>query len=74
VHLDGRAFLVVGGCPNIAFLVDGTQVAADGSTDYKKGNCGDVTNGRGVKVDGVLSGVVVRATKIELQKDKDNDR
>ena len=71
MHLDGLAFFVFGGCPNVSFFVNGTRVNADGSTDYKKGNCGDIENGRGVKVDGVQSGDAVRATKIELDKDKD---
>jgi len=73
VKLEGHAFLVTGGCPNISFFVDGARVAADGSTDYKKGKCGDVENGRQVKVNGVKSGDVVRATKIELEKDDDDD-
>jgi hypothetical protein len=44
-------------------------VAADGSTDFSKGNCGDLQNGRLVTVTGTIqtSGIVV-ATVIALKK------
>jgi hypothetical protein len=74
VHLDGTAFLVTGGCPSISFFVDGEHVVTDGSTDYKKGNCGDVRGLRRVKVDGLKSGDLVHATRIELEKDDDDER
>jgi hypothetical protein len=73
VHLDGQASSVGGSCPNISFAVGGSRVVADGSTDYKKGDCRDVTSGRGVSVTGVQAGDAVRATTIELQKDKKDD-
>jgi len=73
VKLEGRVFLVTGACPNISFFVDDARVVADKSTDYKDGKCGGVQNGRQVKVNGVESGGVVRATKIELEKDNDDD-
>jgi Domain of unknown function (DUF5666) len=71
VKLDGRVSSVAGGCPNISFVVDGERVAADGSTEYRKGKCGDVDNGREVKVEGLKTDVV-HATKIELEKDDDD--
>jgi Domain of unknown function (DUF5666) len=73
VHLDGAASSVGGSCPNISFVVGGARVVADGSTDYKKGECRDVSNGRQVTVTGLQSGDTVRATMIELQKDQKND-
>jgi hypothetical protein len=72
VKLEGRASAVAGGCPNISFFVDGERVAADSSTEYKKGKCGDVANGRELKVEGVKSDLV-HATKIEVEKDDDDD-
>ena len=70
VHLDGAVSSLGGSCPNISFVLGGTRVVADGSTDYKKGACRDVSGGRQVSVTGVQSADSVRATTIELQKDK----
>ena len=73
VHLEGRAFLVSGGCPDISFSLEGQRVVADRSTDYRKGDCKDVTNGRSMSVTGLQPGDSVRATRIELEKKDDED-
>jgi hypothetical protein len=73
VHLDGAVSSLGGSCPNISFVVGGALVVADGSTDYKKGECRDVSSGQQVTVTGLQSGDTVRATMIELQKAKSND-
>jgi hypothetical protein len=67
--VEGRAQAVVGGCPALQFLVNGTTVYTDSSTSFKKGNCGKLKNGTGVSVDGVREGSVVRARTIEIDKD-----
>lgn len=72
LHLEGSASGVSGGCPNISFSLGGTLVVADGSTDYKKGGCSDVRNGRDLKVDGVQTGGTVKATQIQLGKGNDD--
>jgi Domain of unknown function (DUF5666)/Viral BACON domain len=69
VHVEGRAQAVVGACPALQFLVNGTTVYTDSSTSFKKGNCGKLKNGTGVSVDGVREGSVVRARTIEIDKD-----
>ena len=61
--------LVSGSCPNVTFLVGIQQVVTDSSTDYKRGNCTDLRTGRVVKVEGLRTSGVVRATKIELKRD-----
>jgi len=73
VHLNGAVSSLGGSCPNISFVVGGARVVADGSTDYKKGECRDVSSGQQVTVTGLQSGDTVRATMIELQKAKNND-
>jgi hypothetical protein len=55
------------------FLVDLTLVTTNSSTDFKKGNCGDLRTGRDVDVDAVRTGDLVRATKVEFKKDKHDD-
>jgi hypothetical protein len=69
VHLDGRAQAVVGGCPALHFLVNGTTVYTDNSTSFKKGKCRDLENGTRVSIDGVREGSVVRAKTVEIDKD-----
>jgi hypothetical protein len=69
IQLDGEVSALSGSCPAVTFSVDGMGVAADGSTDFSKGNCGDLQNGRLVTVTGTIqtSGIVV-ATVIALKK------
>jgi hypothetical protein len=69
VHLEGRAQSVVGGCPALQFLVNGTAVSTDSSTSFKGGNCSKLKNGTRVTVDGVREGNVVKARTVEIEKD-----
>jgi Domain of unknown function (DUF5666)/Putative binding domain, N-terminal/Viral BACON domain len=68
VHLEGRAQAVVGVCPALQFLVNGTTVYTDSTTSFKKGNCRDLKNGTSVSVDGVREGNVVKARTVEIDK------
>jgi hypothetical protein len=56
-------------------MVDATKVVADSATDYRKGDCGDLRNGRDVAVTGtVLADRTMKATRIEIKKnDKDEN-
>jgi len=68
VHLDGTVRFLVGSCPNLQFVVNGTVVVTDGSTDYrKKPSCEDMRSGVSVSVDGVREGLAVRAQSIEIK-------
>jgi hypothetical protein len=68
-EVDGTVSGLSGRCPNLAFQVDSTTVAAGHSTEYLKGRCEDVRNGRGVIVTGTVQpdGILL-ATRIELKK------
>jgi hypothetical protein len=62
---------VFGVCPILLFTVEGRDVFTLPGTDFSKGDCGDVRNGREVEVKGVLmSDGRVRAEKVTLKKDK----
>jgi hypothetical protein len=69
VKLNGRAFLVVGSCPNIRFFVEGTLVTTDGQTKFKRGSCGSLESTDRVDVKGrrQTDGSVL-ATEVELRK------
>jgi hypothetical protein len=72
VHLEGSVSLLVGRCPNLQFLVSGTPVVANASTDFrKKAKCDDLSNGDRVTVDGVRAGAVVVADSIEIKRNED---
>lgn len=67
VHLEGKVSLLTGRCPTVQFVVAGTPVVTDGSTEFsKKGSCGDLSNGDDVTVDGVRNGAVVLAQTIQI--------
>jgi hypothetical protein len=68
VHLDGNVESVSGQCPSIEFRLDGRRVEADGSTDYKHGQCKDVSAGDHLKVDGIDYGAYVTASRIDIRK------
>jgi hypothetical protein len=70
VQLEGTAFVLSRSCPNATFFVDGERVVADGSTDYRKGDCSDLGTGDELKVEGLKSDDFVRATRIEFKKTK----
>jgi hypothetical protein len=59
-----------GRCPNVTFIARGVPIATDSSTDFRKGGCNDLRNGRDVSVEGVVqSNRTIRATTIEIRKD-----
>jgi Putative binding domain, N-terminal/Viral BACON domain len=69
VHIEGTAVLAGGSCPAVTFFVNFRRVVTDGSTDYaRKNDCSDLQTGRRVKVDGIDTGEVVRATMITIEK------
>ncbi|HEY7291892.1 MAG TPA: BACON domain-containing carbohydrate-binding protein [Vicinamibacterales bacterium] len=74
VHLDGSAIAITGRCPTLRFLVMGTLVVTDGSTDYpKKSKCRDVHEGSRVTVDGVAdNNGTVKATTVAIKNDDDD--
>jgi uncharacterized protein DUF5666 len=64
--------LLAGKCPTVAFTVNGYAIVTTGSTDFKRGNCGQLQNSRGVTVNGLrLPSGVVQATDVELWKGND---
>ncbi len=74
VHLDGVVSALTGRCPNLQFTVAGAAVVTNPSTDFhKKGSCEDLSNGDGVKVDGVRQGGVVLAQAIQIDHKKKDD-
>jgi len=73
--VEGSVAFLGGRCPTVQFLVAGTLVVTNGSTDFhKKGKCDDLSNGDGVKVDGVRQGAVVLAQTIEIQRKKEDEQ
>ena len=66
VHIEGKALLVSGRCPNLTFLVLTQRITTDGATSFSKGKCSDLKTGKDVEIDGVESNGVVLATKIRL--------
>jgi hypothetical protein len=71
IDLEGTVFALAGRCPDVVFWTDGHWVAADAGTDYRKGNCGDLSGGDSVKVNGRLRpNGVVDAERIELKKQR----
>jgi hypothetical protein len=71
INLDGTVAALLGSCPDIAFWTDGHWVIASAGTNYKKGQCGDVSSGDSVKVNGHLRpNGVVDADQIELKKQR----
>jgi hypothetical protein len=69
VDFDGTISNLSGKCPDLTFKARSYTVVTDRSTDFKKSDCGDVRNGRGVSGSGVMqSNGTVRATKIEVDR------
>jgi hypothetical protein len=61
--------MLSGHCPAVSFEVDGKKVRADQGTDYRKGECRDLRNGRHVDVSGVTQADgAVLATSIDVKK------
>jgi hypothetical protein len=70
VEFEGLIITLGGGCPNVNFIAAGWIVVANGSTDYKKGRCSDLSLGDRVKVRGTATpGSPVTADRIEFKDD-----
>jgi hypothetical protein len=63
---------VSGGCPAIRFVVNGTTVVANSSTEYRKGNCKHVQQGARVVVVGTRNqDGTVTAGRVDIVKRAD---
>jgi Domain of unknown function (DUF5666) len=67
VEVAGRVSSLRGSCPNLTFVVSGMTISADGSTEYRAGNCKHVEEGRRVLVVGHRQSEGVRAQRIDLK-------
>jgi hypothetical protein len=68
VEVDGRVSSLRGSCPNLTFVISGITISADGSTEYRAGNCKKVEEGLRVLVVGHRqSDGHVRAERIDLR-------
>jgi hypothetical protein len=67
VEFDGTVIGLVGACPNVTFTAAGRIVVTDGSTEFKKGQCRDLSLGDRVRVRGTTSGGPVTADRIEFR-------
>ena len=68
VEVDGRVSSLRGSCPNLTFVISGMTISADGSTEYRAGNCKHVEEGLRVLVVGHRqSEGRVRAERIDLK-------
>ena len=65
----GRVSNLSGGCPTVAFTVDGRQVATDASTRFTEWPCSELRNGAEVKDEGEQRGTVVFATTLDVSRD-----
>ena len=66
VHVEGKVTTLTGTCPNLRFTVGSHVVLTDKSTEFSRGKCTDLKNGKDVQVDGVESNNVIVATKVRL--------
>jgi hypothetical protein len=67
--VDGSVKNLSGQCPSLTFTVDGVSIVTNASTDFKKGNCGQVETSRKVQVEGNrLSSGAVLATEVEISR------
>jgi hypothetical protein len=71
VQLRGRVTSLSGICPFVSFVVNGRTVVAGIGTDYRRGRCGDLSNGDEVDVRGTLLSGAVQASRIEFRDDDD---
>jgi len=61
--------MMSGRCPGVTFVVKTTTVVADGATEYHKGDCDDLRNGRNASVTGTVQlDRTLHATEIEIKK------
>jgi hypothetical protein len=69
VDVDGNVGSLGGSCPSLAFKVRGEDVTTSGSTKFKGGSCGDVRNGRRVRVKGERRGSEpIRADEVDIDR------
>jgi hypothetical protein len=73
ISLEGQVQSPSGACPVLTFSINGLQVYTSPDTDFSRGDCGDVRNGRDVDIGGVsMSDGRVRADKVTLKKNRDD--
>ena len=66
--LRGQVSNLVGGCPTLSFMINGTTVTTYGATRFDHGMCSDVQNGTFVEVEGERQADgSVRATEVKLE-------
>jgi hypothetical protein len=69
VHLKGTAVVLGGACPDVTFFVQFRRIVTDSNTNYsKKSECGDLSTGREVDVEGIDNGSFVLATRISIDR------
>jgi hypothetical protein len=71
--VSGSVEKISGRCPAVTFVINTMTIVADSNTEYRKGNCSDLGNGRDVVVTGTVQlDRTLQATRIELKKAKDD--
>ena len=69
IQASGRIDDVSGSCPSVSFTLKGYSVRTSSATQYARGNCKDLRDGRDIVLTAqVESGARVLATKIEIKK------
>jgi hypothetical protein len=69
VEFEGTIIALAGDCPNLNFIAGTRLVVTDGDTEFKHGNCRDLSFGDRVKVRGTATpGGPVAADRVELKK------
>jgi Domain of unknown function (DUF5666)/Viral BACON domain len=72
VEFEGSVVGLLGVCPNLTFTAAGRMVVTNSSTEFRKGNCRDLSSGDRVKVRGTTTlGTPVTADRIEFKDDDD---
>ena len=73
VDFEGTVRSFAGSCPTVTFTIGQARVYVTSKTDFKKGACRDLSNGRDVDVEGMLmTDGRVRADKITLKNEEDD--
>ncbi len=69
IDLTGQIASLSGSCPAIRFTLQGYVVQTTSATEFAKGPCKDLRDGKTVAVTGVLlDSKTVNATRVELKK------
>ena len=70
IEFEGVVSAVAGACPDVTFVAAGRIVIADRRTDFRRGDCRDLSDGDRVEVRGTTTtGSPVNATRIEFRDD-----